>query len=40
MRKANKYLLATAGMFVLVYFAMTVGPRAQNIENGVPTPSV
>jgi hypothetical protein len=35
MRKAIKYLLATAGMFVLVYFAMTVGARAQNIENGV-----
>jgi hypothetical protein len=32
MRKAIKYLLATAGMFVLGYFAMTV---AQNIENGV-----
>jgi hypothetical protein len=35
MRKAIKYLLATAGMFVMVHSAMTVGARAQNIENGV-----
>jgi hypothetical protein len=35
MRKALKYLLATAGIFVLVHLAMTGGARAQNIENGV-----
>jgi hypothetical protein len=35
MRKAIKYLLATAGMFVVVHSAMTVEARAQNIENGV-----
>jgi hypothetical protein len=35
MRKAIKYTLATAGMFVLVLFAIIVGVRAQNIENGV-----
>jgi hypothetical protein len=35
MRKAISYILATAGMFVLVPFAMTAGARAQNIENGV-----
>ena len=35
MRKAIKYLLTCAGTFVLVHFAMTVGARAQNIENGV-----
>jgi hypothetical protein len=35
MRKAIKYLLATAGTFVLIHSAVTVGARAQNIENGV-----
>jgi hypothetical protein len=35
MRKAIKYLLATAGILVLVHLAMTVGAQAQNIENGV-----
>ena len=35
MRKAIKHILVTAGMFVLVLFAMTVGASAQNIENGV-----
>jgi hypothetical protein len=35
MRKVIKYLLATAEIFVLVHLAMTVGARAQNIENGV-----
>jgi CheY-like chemotaxis protein len=31
MRKAIKYLLATAGIFVMVHSAMTVGARAQNL---------
>jgi hypothetical protein len=35
MRKAIKYILAIVGMFVPVLFAITVGVRAQNIENGV-----
>jgi hypothetical protein len=35
MRKAIEYILATAEMFVLVLFAITIGARAQNIENGV-----
>jgi hypothetical protein len=35
MKKAIKYILATAGMFVLVLFAITVGVLAQNIENGI-----
>jgi hypothetical protein len=35
MGNAIKHLQAAAGMFVLVQFAMTVGARAQNIENGV-----
>jgi hypothetical protein len=29
------YLLATAGMFVIIHSALTIGTRAQNIENGV-----
>jgi hypothetical protein len=35
MRKAIKYFQATAGMFVLVHFAMTVEAQAPNIEKGV-----
>jgi hypothetical protein len=35
LRKAIKFLLTCAGTFVLFHFAMTVGARAQNIENGV-----
>jgi hypothetical protein len=35
MRKAIKYFQATAGMFVLVLFAMTVEAQTQHIENGV-----
>ena len=35
MRKAIRYILATAGMFVLVPFVITAGARAQDIENGV-----
>src|ERR1700720_902265 len=35
MRKAINYILVTAGVFAVVPFAITVGARAQNIENGV-----
>ena len=33
MRKAIMYMLATAGTYILVLFAMTVEAGAQNIEN-------
>ena len=35
MRNAIKCIVAAAGMFVLAHYAMTIGARAQNIENGV-----
>jgi len=35
MIKAIKSLLSAAGMFALAHFAVIIGARAQNIENGV-----